>query len=203
MPPENSVAHALKVLMNKVNRLAEASMPAECRQEATERQGRVLAYLYQNRDRDVYQRDVEAEFSISRATASQMLSAMEKNGLITRSGVAGDARLKRLALTEKAHVHIGRLWEGMRSFEAALTQGLSGEERETLLRLLKRIEWNADGALSALRNGKEIALDAENPCGPGKGVQESLHSGAAVHSTGGGDGDADSSGDGLHHRRRH
>ncbi len=170
MIPENSVAHALKVLMNKVNRLAEASMPADCRQEATERQGRVLAYLCQNQDRAVCQRDVEAAFSISRATASQMLSAMERSGLITRSAVAGDARLKRLALTEKAHVHMDRLREGMAAFESALTRGLSGEERETLLRLLKRIGRNADTAMGALRDGKEIASDAQDPCGPGGGV---------------------------------
>lgn len=155
MARRDSVAHELKVLMNKVNRLAEASMPAECRQDATERQGRVLAYLYHNQGRDVYQRDVEAVFSVSRATASQMLSAMEKNGLITRTGVTGDARLKKLALTERACVHMGRIRSGMREFERTLTRGLSEEERTALLALLRRVERNADEAMAAIKNGKE------------------------------------------------
>ncbi len=149
------MAHELKVLMRKIDRLAEASMPAACKQEATERQSQLLVYLLRNEGRDVYQRDVEAAFSISRATASQMLSAMEKGGLITRTGVAGDARLKRLALTEKARAHIGRVWNGMREFEESLTRGMSEEEQAALLSLLRRVEENADSAMLSLRDRKE------------------------------------------------
>jgi len=155
MAQRDSVAHELKVLMHKVNRLAEASMPAECKQEATERQSRLLVYLLRSQGRDVYQRDVEAAFSISRATASQMLSAMEKGGLITRTGVAGDARLKRLAVTEKARAHMARVWDGMQEFEKTLTRGISEEEQAVLLSLLRRVEQNTDSAMLSLRNRKE------------------------------------------------
>jgi len=141
--------------MHKIDRLAEASIPAEYKRQATERQSQLLVYLFRNEGQDVYQRDVEAEFSISRATASQMLTAMERSGLITRTGVAGDARLKRLAVTEKARAHMGRVWEGMQEFERTLTRGMSEEEQAALLALLRRVEENADSAMLSLRNRKE------------------------------------------------
>ena len=63
--------------------------------------GRVLGYLQWREGEDIFQKDIEREFSIRRSTASQMLQLMEKNGLIERIGVANDARLKKICMTEK------------------------------------------------------------------------------------------------------
>lgn len=154
------VAHQLKVVMNKVNRRAEACVPPELRREVTERQGRVIGFLYHNRNRDVFQKDVEAEFSITRATASKMLSAMERNGVITRSGVEGDARLKRLRLTEKGVDHVKRIQMGMRQFEQMLTRGMTREEQQTLLRLLRKLEENVETPTESPQTGKEKSTHA-------------------------------------------
>lgn len=144
MRREDSVARELKILMNKMNRAAESSIPPELRREATEMQGRVIGFLYCHQDRDVFQRDVEAEFSVTRATASKMLTLMERNGLITRSAVAGDARLKKLEPTEKALNHARRIHQGMLAFDRRVTRGFTPEERQTLLTLLRRIEKNVE-----------------------------------------------------------
>lgn len=155
MQREESVSRELKLVMNKVNRCAEASMPADLRCELTDGRGRVLGWLYRNQDRDIFQRDVEAEFSVGRATASKMLTSMERSGLITRSGVEGDARLKRLALTEKAAAHAERLWRGMREFERTLTCGMTEDEQAEMIRLLRIIGRNMDAALAAQQSRKE------------------------------------------------
>ena len=149
------VAHQLKIVMNKVNRYAEASMPLEVKEEVTERQGRVLGYLDRNQDRDIFQKDVESAFCITRSTASKMLSAMEQSGLITRSGVTGDARLKKLALTEKALAHIQLLRSGMQDLEQTLTRGMTEEDKEAFLRLLGMVERNVEAAGVSLQNRKE------------------------------------------------
>ena len=109
MEKQLTVAHQLKTAANKTIRLAEASIPAEVRRDVTPVQSHIVGYLYHNRERALYQRDVEAEFSIGRATASKLLTAMERNGLIRRSAVAGDARLKKLELTEKALAHMEQI----------------------------------------------------------------------------------------------
>lgn len=46
----------------------------------------------------IFQKDIEAEFSINRATASKMLTLMEKKKLIKRTNYARDNRLKQIEL---------------------------------------------------------------------------------------------------------
>lgn len=45
--------------------------------------------------REIYQKDVEAEFHIRKSTATGMMQLLEKNGFIRRESVKRDARLKR------------------------------------------------------------------------------------------------------------
>ena len=56
----------------------------------------VVAYLSEHEGEDVFQRDLEEEFSIRRSTATGILQLMEKNDLIIRQPVSYDARLKKL-----------------------------------------------------------------------------------------------------------
>ncbi|MCI2055767.1 MAG: MarR family winged helix-turn-helix transcriptional regulator [Oscillibacter sp.] len=148
MEPTESIARELKILSNKLNRKAEASLSPHLKCEVTEMQGRVVGFLFLNQNRDIFQKDVEAEFSITRATASKMLTAMEHGGLITRCGVAGDARLKKLVLTEKSMHHMAKIRQGMIRFEEELTCGLTQEERATLLTLLRKLERNLEDTSS-------------------------------------------------------
>ena len=158
MEKRMAVAHQLKIAANKTTRLAEASIPAEVRRDVTPVQSHIVGFLYHNRDRALYQRDVEAEFSVSRATASKLLTAMERNGLIRRSAVAGDARLKRLELTDKALVHMEQIRLGLDRLEACVTRDMTQEEKETLIRLLQKVEHNAETAWRLARTGKEQPL---------------------------------------------
>lgn len=141
---KKSVTRELKILNNKIKRAADASIPPELKAEVTEMQCRILGFLTHRKDQDVFQRDVEAEFSITRATASKILTGMERGGLITRSGVEGDARLKKLELTEKADGVFAKMRENMMEFEESLTWNLTAEERKTLLSLLRKLEQNLD-----------------------------------------------------------
>ena len=153
-----SVSHQLKIAANKTTRLAEASIPAEVRRDVTPVQSHIAGYLYHNRERALYQRDVEAEFSIGRATASKLLTAMERNGLIRRSAVAGDARLKRLKLKDKALAHMEQIRLGLGQLESCVTRGMTEEEQETLIRLLRKVEHNAETAWRLQRSRKEKPL---------------------------------------------
>ena len=63
----------------------------------------VSDFLYDNREKEVYQKDVEEEFFINRATASKMLSLMEEKQLIKRTESDHDARLKKIELLPKGY----------------------------------------------------------------------------------------------------
>ena len=66
-------------------------------------QGKTLHFiLARGQECDVFQKDIEEEYSLRPPTATKLLKDMEKNGLIYREAVPYDARLKRIVATEKA-----------------------------------------------------------------------------------------------------
>ena len=58
--------------------------------------GRILGYLYWSRPKDVYQKDIEEHFNITRSSVAGIVKLMEQKGYILRQSVQGDARLKKL-----------------------------------------------------------------------------------------------------------
>ena len=111
--------------------------------EPTRMQCATLHYLRRHKDEDVFQKDLEAAFSISGATVTNILKVMEKDGLIVRVPVEKDARLKKLQMTEKgvqydevARTNVTRLEEGM---EKGFTEEEITRFREYLDRLTQNI----------------------------------------------------------------
>ncbi len=101
--------------------------------------GRIIGYLYAHRDTDVFQRDIENHFGIRRSTVTKVLQAMESNGLITRTAVLADARLKKITLTEKASDMHEHFRKEIDSFELMLSEGLSEEEKESFFHITEKI----------------------------------------------------------------
>ncbi len=54
-------------------------------------------------ERDIFQKDIEEEFYINKATASKMLSLMEEKELIKRVSLESDARLKKIIVLPKGN----------------------------------------------------------------------------------------------------
>lgn len=111
--------------------------------EPTRMQCATLHYLRLHQEEDVFQKDLEAAFSISGATVTNILKIMEKDGLITRVPMEKDARLKKLQMTEKgmqydevAYANVIRLEEGM---EKDFTEEELTRFREYLDRLTQNI----------------------------------------------------------------
>lgn len=108
-------------------------------------QARILGFVEHNDNlgKDVYQKDIEAEFKIRRSSVSSVLDTMEKNGYICRVSVLSDARLKKLVLTDKAKevglTHRNKIME----FEAGLEEGLTEDEIQTLKAILEKVVDNA------------------------------------------------------------
>ena len=146
MNETRSICQELCVLNHMLKRLAESMVGGLFGQEITDMQGRVIGLLYHNQHHPIYQKDVEAAFSITRGTASKMLTLMEKNGLITRTTVEYDARLKELRLTEKALDFAARVGHGLNEFEKSVTCGMTEREQATLLALLQKLERNITAA---------------------------------------------------------
>lgn len=101
--------------------------------------GWIIGYLRRNSDREVFQRDIESNFAISRSTVTNIVKLMEKKGYIKREPVMFDARLKKLTLTKKG-VELGiSLEKSIRQNEEKFSKLLEPEEKDQFLFLIRKL----------------------------------------------------------------
>lgn len=141
---EREIGFQVKTLSNLIKRNFENFGSFREQQCLTGAHGWVIGYLYHNRNRDVFQRDFESEFSIRRSTITKMLTLMEKNGLITRESVEDDARLKKIVLTEKALLMQKQISEDIDGLEKKMSRGIDAEELECFFKTLNKIKANLE-----------------------------------------------------------
>lgn len=132
----------LMALGNVMRRYVDNSSGMQYVEKYTGRNYWVLAYLFHNMGRDVFQKDLEEAFSIRRSTVSKTLKIMEQKELIRRECVDYDARLKKLILTDKAHELNKMVISDMKKLSAKLTDNLNDEEITFFSNILKRIQKN-------------------------------------------------------------
>lgn len=118
-------------------------------------QAGIMGYLYHHQEQPVYQKHIEEVFNISGATASNTLQVMERNGLITRSAVDRDARLKRIVMTEKARENHRQAEAHIDMMEVKMLQGLSEEEKQELFRLLNIVRENLERMNREIGSGEQ------------------------------------------------
>jgi len=106
--------------------------------------GWAVGYFYNNRHRDIFQKDFEQEFNIRRSTASAILALMEKNDLIKRESVPYDGRLKKITLTQKALEIQCVVNEAFDRFESTMKKDISEKELEIFFGVLDKINTNME-----------------------------------------------------------
>jgi DNA-binding MarR family transcriptional regulator len=128
------------VIGNKVRRFSDASF---AQIGLTGPQGAILHFIYtQSKHRDIFQRDLEAEFDIRRSSVTSVLHGLEQSGLIRRENVEDDGRLKKLTLTDKAvkiSQHIAILLDETNKI---LIKNLKKQDIDYLDMLLEKIDGN-------------------------------------------------------------
>lgn len=138
------VGRELRGLSKRIHRFIENSPNRKTIDCITGTNGWIIAFLSCNKHRDVFQKDVEKEFDVTRSTASKVIDLMEQKGLVERQTVPSDARLRKLVLTPKAE-EISELFESDRILlEETLMQGFSEEEKQTLLSFIARMKLNLE-----------------------------------------------------------
>ena len=103
--------------------------------------GFIIVFIYKSKE-DIYQKDIEKEFGITRSTASNIISLMEKKNLIIREKVDNDARLKKLSLTEEAKNYARDVLNDLKLFEDKITKDINNEDLDTFISVLEKIENN-------------------------------------------------------------
>lgn len=141
---EQRVGREIHRLSNRIRRRMEIQHSGWRDMEITANNVRIICYLYDHQNQDIYQKDLEATFGITRSTASKVLQLMEQKGLIRRLPVSQDARLKKLALTDWARELHKELRHNADEMDRNLLAGFSPEEEKLLLSYLDRMLHNLD-----------------------------------------------------------
>ncbi len=115
----------------------------------------IIGHLAHSKE-DVYQRDIEEHFGITRSTASKVLILLEKKGMIRREGVSHDARLKRLVLTPQGEDVAERIESNGKAMESRLTDGFTDEEINLLISFISRMEANLDSSADAAQREEQL-----------------------------------------------
>ncbi|MFW5676427.1 MAG: MarR family winged helix-turn-helix transcriptional regulator [Acetivibrio ethanolgignens] len=136
---EKRIGHMLRIIHNLKKRLVDNSPNKKQVDNVTGTNGWIIAYLTDHSSQDVYQKDLEREFGVTRSTASKVVNLMVQKGLVERQPVAHDARLKKLVLTEKAQSLSELVKKDHQEIEARITKGFSKEELSILYGFLERI----------------------------------------------------------------
>ncbi len=138
------VGFEVRTISNLIKRHVDNLPAIKAAERVTGIHSWVIGYLYDHQGQDVYQRDIEEEFSIRRSTATAILQRMEKNGIIVRRPVAHDARLKKLELTEKAIKVQEQIELEIIAFEKRLVDGITEEEIETFYKIADKLKKNLE-----------------------------------------------------------
>ena len=133
------ISFILRMINNRIRAIICKSVPKSDMAPQSQLQGGILGFLYHHREEAVYQKDIEKEFRISRATATNTLQVMEKNGLIYREAVPYDARLKRIVATEKAMQYQELIHQSQEETEDRLTSGISPQDLAVFFRVINQM----------------------------------------------------------------
>ena len=131
MSHKETILYSLKMIDNLVRKLMDRHITAD-KQGLTILHTWFVGFLYNNPDRAVYQRDIEREFRVNRATVSGMISLMEQKGLIRRLSVSHDARLKKLELTQLGRELHEKQVRRFEALEGTMEDALTPEELRQL-----------------------------------------------------------------------
>lgn len=136
------IGFEIKRTSKLIHKYIDRSAAVQCANQMTGTHVWILRYLQENREKEIFQKDIEKQFDINRSSATGLLQLMEKNGLIYREEVPYDARLKRIVMTEKAVSLEAAVRREIELVEERISEGFTEEELRMLVRLLTRIRDN-------------------------------------------------------------
>lgn len=139
-----SIGHEIKALDHIMQRKMIMIASKSGLDKVTVMHGWIIGYLSHNINTDIYQKDIESEFAISRSTVTNILKLMEKKGYITRTSVESDARLKKISLTDKGKQTGAILQKAVDENEKVFNKLLDEDEKKNFLLLIKKLRYGLE-----------------------------------------------------------
>ncbi len=108
----------------------------------TPTQMQILEYILKHENEDIYQKDLENIFHLSRATVSSVLQTMEKYCLIDRVIDNTDTRTKKIILNKKTKEIFENHRKNFENLENKIVKDIKQEDLETFHKVLQKMKEN-------------------------------------------------------------
>lgn len=105
-------------------------------------QAKIIKYLVENEGKEIYQKDLEEVFEVSKATISGVLLTMEKNKTIKRIPSKTDARQKKIVLPEKSKEIYNEVKETFKTLNEDLVKNISKDELNSFYKTIRKMRNN-------------------------------------------------------------
>ena len=138
------VGFEIRRLDHTISRTIEAWVKAEGIDEIPLMNGWIMRYLYENRKKDIFQKDIEKFFSIGRSTVTNIIQILEKKGYVRRESVEYDARLKKVILTEQGIESHEKIEAIIGCLNHRMIQGIEDDDLQEFLRVADQIRRNVE-----------------------------------------------------------
>ncbi len=133
---EQQMIKELFIITNKLKRLLDKK---HSKNGLYVGQARVLMYLYRHKDEKTYQKDIEQAFQIRGGTVTGLIDSLVENQYIKRIESENDKRKRKIVLTNKGEQMALKSIQTTKNTEESLSDQLLEKEKETLKKVIKKI----------------------------------------------------------------
>ena len=134
------------IYSNLIRSISQKSMVASNQAmkdlKINQQQARVIAYIAENQDKGLIQKDLAEVFHRRGASITSMLQGLERNGYIERRIPKDNERQKNLYILPKGLSIVQQINQIFDRSESDLISSLTENERVELLRILEKIDQN-------------------------------------------------------------
>ena len=102
----------------------------------------ILAFLIENKNKVIYQKDLENEFKISKAAISDVLNTMENNNMIKKVQEENDARKKRILLTDESYENYKNMESEKQKALDSILKDISKEDLDKFIEVAEKLKKN-------------------------------------------------------------
>lgn len=102
----------------------------------------IITYLIENKDKTIYQKDIEEKLKISKAAVSDVLNSMKGRGIITKEADVCDARRKRIIISKKAIETHDVMMKRLDSLNDSILDGISEDELNIFYKVIEKLREN-------------------------------------------------------------
>ncbi len=141
---DNKILNEIKLLDKMIFRELVSNSDIKNKENLlpTPTQCQIIEYILNNKNKDIYQKDLEKVLNLRRATVSGVLHTMEKNGLIKRITDESDTRTKKIILNEKIPKRFDEYSKKIKKIENNIIKDISDKDLEVFLKVISKMKEN-------------------------------------------------------------